>query len=1350
MVGLADIPIVGKFVEKVSEYTVDAVFRGLHDMFCYQTLVNNLNSEIEKLNIEKEKMSRKVREEKANGKAIEHYVVKWEADVEKIQMSGDKEPAPSCSCIQHLPIPNPISRFRIGRNAVKKAEAVTQLTISGREHLIGGIAYLPEVIIMPNSDTTFEEFQSRKDAYQKLWDSLVGEDGHLIHGIYGMAGVGKTRMMEQFWEDAIKKKIFKKAVRVNVGSENVDKTRFQEQIAGLLDCKLESEVMEKRASQLENSLRNGDKILLILDDVWRDIRLDNIIGTPFDNGSSSSKGSKILFTSREQEVCLVNKCQHIVEIKTLSPDEALYMFKKIVGAADLNNPLPDESLVKEVCDKCGELPLLIHAVGKALKGKPHYWWKDAQDQLKKGKFEEIPGVDPQVYTGIKLSIDYLQNDDAKSCLFLCSMFPEDANINMKMLIQLATGSQLIPSGESRVLAMLDYLKKSSLLLGTGENDETKVHDIIRDVARSIAFTDSKYAFLQVTCNSRYLPSKANYSTRRFLRLDVETGDVDFGEHRVCPDLHTLWLQSNYQTWWKQSNNRPQQISGGFCSMFVNLSCLMLQNVDFSSEHFSLQPLGNLGTLSLLECDISNTDARPFPKSLESLWFYKCKLPQPLDVANLECLRKLEIRGSTAVLVKEDVISSLSSLEELHVSHGFVHSYDKYHMEPLVKEICKLTRLTSLQFAFYQDNTFQGTDLFFHLDKYNLFVGEVLHGYTRVDQDWEVPLTRSIKLKGNSKPWEGLMARAEQVILEDSNVDVSSICSDRNGAFKDLKILKIHGCDNMGHLASISRDGIQDSVQSATCFSKLTILKINKCSNLKYLFCNNIAKTLGQLQKLYVDYCYSMEAIVMSEGTSDGEIINFSELKSLEISSTPKLRGFCAEISNNPSAQNLALLDRMAAFPALEYISISNCDSLRSMFASSVARDLKKLKKMIVKTCFGLTSITRVDEQAISDGILFPELTYLELYNLPNVMSFWGCQNGKADTCKAPLIPRLSSNVVLDSPHPKSFFDDENFKSYMPVLENVIVQCCQITTLFTISVFRKIPLETLKVTHCDFLVNIVEDLRGDQICDRIITLSRLTEVYLRRLPNLKRFFHVTNYEFDMPVLKMLRIYECGLSSTLFTRYMFKNLHQLEIVHISDCELFDSIFEDAVGDEIVDTSYRIITLNRVSTVSLKRLPKCKSLLCGATYECHMPALRKVKITNCHDLQFLCTCSMFREFKQLEELYASCCLSLEHIVKEVGRDETFGINGKSITSPRLRSVTLDYLRNLKSFSYSRSYVIFNMPKLRYFTQNGCDNMEYFSFLDTSAPLVCVNPARFATEVFDHDVNDYVRERAKTRAVS
>ena len=101
-----------------------------------------------------------------------------------------------------------------------------------------------------------------------------------------------------------------------------------------------------------------------------------------------------------------------------------------------------------------------------------------------------------------------------------------------------------------------------------------------------------------------------------------------------------------------------------------------------------------------------------------------------------------------------------------------------------------------------------------------------------------------------------------------------------------------------------------------------------------------------------------------------------------------------------------------AFPSLEYIYICRCGSLRSMFASSVARELKQLKQIRVEACEEMTSIARVDEQAICDGILFPELTCLVLYNLPNLMSFWSNQNGKADTCKVILLNLLIPTFIF--------------------------------------------------------------------------------------------------------------------------------------------------------------------------------------------------------------------------------------------------------------------------------------------------------------------------------------------------
>lgn len=80
----------------------------------------------------------------------------------------------------------------------------------------------------------------------------------MILGIYGMAGVGKTRMMEQIWQQVKDEKIFDKVTRADMGNEKLDVIKLQDQIAFHLDCRFESKDNEySRASQLENSIRNG-------------------------------------------------------------------------------------------------------------------------------------------------------------------------------------------------------------------------------------------------------------------------------------------------------------------------------------------------------------------------------------------------------------------------------------------------------------------------------------------------------------------------------------------------------------------------------------------------------------------------------------------------------------------------------------------------------------------------------------------------------------------------------------------------------------------------------------------------------------------------------------------------------------------------------------------------------------------------------------------------------------------------------------------------------------------------------------------------------------------------------------
>lgn len=127
---------------------------------------------------------------------------------------------------------------------------------------------------------------------------------------------------------------------------------------------------------------------------------------------------------------------------------------------------------------------------------------------------------------------------------------------------------------------------------------------------------------------------------------------------------------------------------------------------------------------------------------------------------------------------------------------------------------------------------------------------------------------------------------------------------------------------MEHLARISHQEIQHSLLPQKSFSKLTSLFIRGCNELKYLFCNSVAKNLVQLKELCVKNCQGLEAIVMNEGTSDGEIIYFSKLKSLTLSYLWEVKCFYGKKEDmhsslaSPSLQYQPLFDGAVCFTLL--------------------------------------------------------------------------------------------------------------------------------------------------------------------------------------------------------------------------------------------------------------------------------------------------------------------------------------------------------------------------------------------------------------------------------------------------
>lgn len=393
---------------------VNPVFRGYRYMFRYRGLINELKFEMERMYMHKVRMSDIALEERDKGKTINGDVLKWQKEVEEIQKSAKEflskyKDRHSWKCTRYMPIPKPVSRFRQGRKAVRMAKRVADLVELGREFIKSDeIAYLPPVENILKKNTGFQFFKSREDAYEELWGALLSQNGSSILGIYGIAGVGKTRMVEQVEEEAIEKRVFATVARADVGSGKLDVIQLQDQIAEYFDCHFESQDdVDDRAHQLKYSIKYSKikrgKILIILDDVWSAIPLD-VIGIPLGNDPSFGT-CKILLTSQEEDVCLQNNCKRPVHITPLTIDEGWDLFRKIVGTYQIDS-LQDESIAKEVCNQCEGLPLLIHVVGKALESVSHSDWEDTLYQLKNCRVE---------------SISETGSEELDACLKLCTI-----------------------------------------------------------------------------------------------------------------------------------------------------------------------------------------------------------------------------------------------------------------------------------------------------------------------------------------------------------------------------------------------------------------------------------------------------------------------------------------------------------------------------------------------------------------------------------------------------------------------------------------------------------------------------------------------------------------------------------------------------------------------------------------------------------------------------------------------------------------------------------------------------------------------------------------------------------------
>ena len=787
--------------------------------------------------------------------------------------------------------------------------------------------------------SNYEAFESRASSFNKIMDALRDENVYSI-GVVGIGGVGKTTLVKQVAQQAMQHHLFTTQVYFDLSSTRhssiLQEQDIRSQIAEMLgwESMWWYQWVIDEAVEMKKRLKN-EKILIILDDIWREIDLDRI-GIPSCK-DDDVKECKIVFTCRDEELLYKGMgVQICFPMETLPPKEAWTLFNKTGSVCDsMEDNQKLRSIATQVVEKCEGLPLAIVTIAKALKDETMVVWENALEQLKDRSTSKM------VNSCLEWCYTHLKQDDLKSLLLLCGSLSYDGDILMDHLLQYAMGLDLFDHVDSfeharnRLLALVEILKASSWLLEDHRpqdrsnfdeqrcssllftdlyNKFVRMHDVVYDVVREIASKDPHpFIVRQVVGLEEW--SETNESTNcTFISLHCKAVDEQLPQALVCPELHFFLLHKD-----KYSLNIPNKFFQGM----KKLKVLDFSRMDFEELPSSFSSLANLRTLRLDGCyklkDIAGIGKLT---KLQVLSLAGSGIQGLLDeMAQLSNLRLLNLNNCKELkVIPRNILSSLSRLECLDMigcsnSQWAAVEGDHSNANACLSDLNHLSCLTTLSITIPDVELLPKDILFDNLTRYAILIG-------------------------NSRGFR---------------------------TNKALKLLKVNRGLDFG-------DGIIKLLERSE------ELVFSELSGAKFLLSPSNRMSFAELKHLDVRESYDSQYIIDSTDQQFTEQGAFPLLESLFLCDLNKLE----EVWHGPIP--------IGPFGNLKTLEVSSCPKLRYLFWLSTARGLSLLESMKIKNCEAMQQvITYGRESEDKDGgtnlELFPNLRTLELINLPQLISF---------------------------------------------------------------------------------------------------------------------------------------------------------------------------------------------------------------------------------------------------------------------------------------------------------------------------------------------------------------------------
>nr|XP_043630302.1 TMV resistance protein N-like [Erigeron canadensis] len=236
----------------------------------------------------------------------------------------------------------------------------------------------------------------------------TGSDDVLMIGIKGMGGAGKTTLARAVFDHIsiqFDGQSFVENVReVSKASLSGLKKLQKQVLSDVLNEKgIKVSNVHEGKKMMKNKMR-ARKVLVVLDDVDNIEQLEALAGEP----NWFKPGSRIIITTRDEQVLVSHRVYLIRDANLLLDDEAVCLFSRYAFGKEI--PIQGyEELSRQVVGYASGLPLTIRVLGSFLCGKDEPEWEDAIDRLKTIPLRE---------TLEKLELSYISLEEDYKEIFL--------------------------------------------------------------------------------------------------------------------------------------------------------------------------------------------------------------------------------------------------------------------------------------------------------------------------------------------------------------------------------------------------------------------------------------------------------------------------------------------------------------------------------------------------------------------------------------------------------------------------------------------------------------------------------------------------------------------------------------------------------------------------------------------------------------------------------------------------------------------------------------------------------------------------------------------------------------------